>query len=385
MNSAALNETLHAGVARGAAAGAVAAVLDTDGVQWMGAAGARTLGGDVPMDSTTVFALHSMTKAVVSVAALRLVEQGSVQLDEPAATWLPWLDEVTVFADPDTIDEFRAPRSPVTLRHLLSHTSGFGYAIWDAQLAGWMAATGHPTSLLARTSLRVPLVFDPGTQWQYGIGIDWAGLLIEAVTGQTLGDHLREVVFEPLGMTETTFRPGPELRARLAARHQRRPDGTLTVLDGDPAINGDFDMGGGGLYGTVPDYCRFLAVLLGGGAAHGVRLLEADHLHEWVFTNQIGELRIRELRSTNLELSQHAKFFPGDPKGHSLVGQVNLVPASTGRSAGTLAWAGMANCYFWVDPVASVAGVYASRMLPFADPGSLGLALELERVAYAGG
>lgn len=385
MNSAVLDQTLRDGIAASAAPGAVAAVLDRDGVQWLGAAGARTLGGDVPMDATTVFALHSMTKAVVSLAALRLVECGELQLDVPAATWLPWLDEVTVFAAPDTIDEFREPRSPVTLRHLLSHTSGFGYAIWDAQLAEWMATTGHPTSLLARASLRVPLVFDPGTQWQYGIGIDWAGLLVEAVTGQTLGEHLHEVVFEPLGMDETTFRPDAALRGRLAARHQRGPNGTLSVLDGDPDINGDFDMGGGGLYGTVPDYCRFLAVLLGGGAAHGVRLLGADRLHDWAFTNQIGDLRIRELRSTNLQLSEHAKFFPGDPKGHSLVGQVNLVPASTGRSAGTLAWAGMANCYFWVDPVASLAGVYASRMLPFADPGSLGLALELERVAYTGG
>jgi len=385
VDSERLDQILLAGIERGAAPGAVSAVLDSTGIRWMGAAGVSTLGTDDAMQPDTVFALHSMTKSIVSVAALRLVELGVLDLDEPASSWCPWLAETTVFASPDSVTEFRPPTRPITLRHLLTHTSGFGYAIWNAQLGEWMEATGHPRSLLERRSLHVPLSFDPGTRWEYGIGIDWAGLVIEAATGQTLGEHLHEVILEPLGMHDTTFHPDHALRKRLAGRHQRLADGTLAVLDGDPPINGEFETGGGGLYGTVPDFCRFLAVLLGEGAAHGVELVSPERMRALAFTNQIGEVRVQELRSTDLALSEHAEFFPGDPKGHSLVGQINLVPAHTGRGAGTLAWAGMANCYFWVDPAASVAGVYASRMFPFADAGSLGLAHELEAAVYAGG
>lgn len=385
MDSTRLDQILLAGIARGAAPGAVSAVLDPSGVRWMGAAGETTLGTGDAMQHDTVFALHSMTKSIVSVAALRLVELGVLDLDEPASTWCPWLAEATVFASAESVADFRPPARPITLRHLLTHTSGFAYAIWNAQLGEWMAATGHPPSLLERRSLQIPLTFDPGTEWQYGIGIDWVGLVIEAATGQTLGEHLQEAILQPLGMDDTTFHPTDALRSRLAGRHQRQADGTLAVLEGDPPINGEFETGGGGLYGTVPDFCRFLAVLLGEGSAHGVELVSPERMRADAFTNQIGEVRVRELRSTNLELSEHAEFFPGDPKGHSLVGQINLAPANTGRNAGTLAWAGMANCYFWVDPAASLAGLYASRMFPFADSGSLGLALELEAAVYAGG
>ncbi len=387
MNSLVLDQTLRDGIDRGAAAGAVAAVLDHTGVQWTGAAGETAFGDGNPIAVDTAFALHSMTKSVVSIAALRLVEQGELSLDAPASTWCPWLADVHVLDGTDATGapRLRPPATVPTLRHLLTHTSGFAYPIWDAELAAWMAHVGHSPSLLTRSSLQTPLVFDPGTEWQYGIGIDWTGLVIEAATGETLGEHLQNTILRPLEMHDTTFHPDEDLRNRLSARHQRLDDGTLTVLDGDPPINGEFEMGGGGLYGTVPDFCRFLLALVRGGTTDGVRILGEDSLHRWGFRNQIGDLRVRELRSTNRQLSQHAKFFPGDPKGHSLVGQVNLIPAHTGRSAGTLAWAGMANCYFWVDPVASIAGVFASRLLPFADPEALGLALDIERVAYAGG
>ena len=385
MDSDRLDQILIDGIERGAAPGAVSAALDTSGVRWIGAAGETTLGTGEAMQQDTVFALHSMTKSIVSVAVLRLVELGVLDLDEPASTWCPWLAETTVFASAGSVTDLRPPASPITLRHLLTHTSGFAYAIWNAQLGEWMAATDHPRSLLERRSLHVPLMFDPGTRWEYGIGIDWAGFVIEAATGQTLGDHLHEAILDPLGMRDTTFHPDGALRERLAGRHQRLADGTLAVLEGDPPINGEFETGGGGLYGTVPDFCRFLALLLGEGNAHGVQLVSPERLRALAFTNQIGEVRVQQLRSTDLALSQHAEFFPGDPKGHSLVGQINLVPAHTGRSAGTLAWAGMANCYFWVDPAASLAGVYASRMFPFADTGSLGLAHELETAVYAGG
>ncbi len=385
MDSDRLDQILLDGIERGAAPGAVSAALDTSGVRWIGAAGETTLGSGEAMQQDTVFALHSMTKSIVSVAVLRLVELGVLDLDEPASTWCPWLAETTVFASAGSVTDLRPPASPITLRHLLTHTSGFAYAIWNAQLGEWMAATDHPRSLLERRSLHVPLMFDPGTRWEYGIGIDWAGFVIEAATGQTLGDHLHEAILDPLGMRDTTFHPDGALRERLAGRHQRLADGTLAVLEGDPPINGEFETGGGGLYGTVPDFCRFLALLLGEGNAHGVQLVSPERMRALAFTNQIGEVRVQQLRSTDLALSQHAEFFPGDPKGHSLVGQINLVPAHTGRSAGTLAWAGMANCYFWVDPAASLAGVYASRMFPFADTGSLGLAHELETAVYAGG
>jgi len=173
-----LDDILEAGVAAGAAPGAVAIVVDRDGVRWEGAAGVRAAGSETPMTTDTVGAIFSMTKAITGAAAMQLVEQGKLDLDAPAGNIIPWLNEVQVLDGFDDSGEpvLRAPASPVTLRHLLTHTSGFTYELWNANEARWKEKTGALSLFtLENAALQTPLAFDPGTHWEYGTGIDWAG------------------------------------------------------------------------------------------------------------------------------------------------------------------------------------------------------------------
>ncbi|MCH2187807.1 beta-lactamase family protein, partial [Myxococcota bacterium] len=177
---------LQRGVERRAAPGASATVVSRDAVVWEGAAGERRLGSGLPMTVDTVGAIHSMTKAVTGAAAMQMVERGELSLDAPASRVIPWLGEVHVLDgfEPDGSPRTREPKSLPTLRQLLTHTSGFVYEIWNENDARWRSVTGTPSFFsVTHASLKVPLAFDPGTHWEYGIGIDWVGQMIEAVSG----------------------------------------------------------------------------------------------------------------------------------------------------------------------------------------------------------
>ena len=379
-----LDAILEAGAERGAVPGVTAVVVDRDGERYRGGAGERQLGSGVAMTPDTVGAIFSMTKALTGAAAMQLVEQGHLDLDAPAGDICPDLHDVQVLdgfddgGDPVT----RAPAGPVTLRHLLTHTSGFVYDIWNADIGRWHAATGCPNILsLQMDSLRTPIVFDPGTRWEYGTGIDWAGQMVEKVSGQTLGQYFAEHLTGPLGMADTAFEHTPSMLERAAAIHARLPDGTLTPIELEPPEDPQFEMGGGGLHGTVGDYGRFIRMILNDGELDGTRVLGAETVADMA-ANHIGELLVEPLISANLELSRDAEFFPGQPKRWGLSFQINEQPAATGRPAGTLMWAGLANSYFWIDRQNGIGGAYLSQILPFADEGSLDLFLELETAVY---
>jgi methyl acetate hydrolase len=336
------------------------------------------------MTLDTVVWIASMTKPVTSVAAMQLVERGKLALDEPAARWAPDLATVQVLEgfDADGCPRLRAPKRPITLRHLLTHTAGYGYGMWNGPIARYMEVTGLPPTATCRNeALRLPLLFDPGEGWNYGIGLEWVGKLIEAASGRTLGEYLRDQLFAPLGMDSTGFRITPAMRKRMSRLHERGADGTLVAGDFEVPQEPEFEMGGGGLYSTAPDYLKFMRMILDRGLGGGNRVLRAQTV-EAMSRNQIGELRVGPMTAVNPLRSNDVEFFPGVPKSWGLGFMINHETAPTGRSAGSLSWAGLSNCYFWIDPASRVGGVYLTQILPFADVHALPLFLDFEAAVY---
>ena len=370
---------------RGEVPGIVAVAARGDGSRlYEGAFGRSALGGDTPVTLDTVFWLASMTKAVTGAAAMQLVERGDLDLDAPAGRWLPLLDEVEVLEgfDPDGKPVLRPPARPVTLRHLLSHTSGYAYEFWDADIQRYQEVTGLPPVITcANDALRMPLRFDPGERWNYGIGIDFAGRMVEEVSGLRLGEYLRTHLFEPLGMPDTAFKLTPTMHDRLATLHMRGPDGVLVPSDLIMEQEPEFEMGGGALYSTAGDYLRFALMILNRGELDGARVLRSDTVAE-MSRNQLGALRTVALPTAMPHMTHDFEFFPGVPKGWGLSFQINLDTAPTGRSPGSLCWAGLCNSYYWIDPAADVCGVYFSQILPFIDPYSHPLSEAFETAVY---
>jgi len=363
MTSQELAALLTQAIEAGGAAGAVAALGDRDGIVAEAAAGTRAAGGTTPMTLDTVVWIASMTKAVTGTAAMQLVEQGRLSLDAPAAEFVPELARTQVLEGGTT----RPPKRPITLRHLLTHTSGFAYDIWNAELGRWMAATGTPGIIsCANAALTTPLMRDPGVAWEYGIGIDWAGKMVEAVTGKRLGAQLREALFEPLGMRDTGFRIGAPQRERVAAMHVRGEDESLTPIPFELPQEPEFEMGGGGLYSTARDYLAFTRMLLNDGRHGDTQLLRPETVAEMA-RDQIAGLPMTPLRTALPGSSNDADFFPGAPQGWGLTFLINREPSPEGRSAGSLAWAGLGNTYYWIDRARGTTGVLLTQMLPFFD------------------
>lgn len=379
-----LDNVLAAGTQAGAAPGAVAVVVNRNEVLWEGASGERAVGSGSPMTNDTVGAIFSMTKAITGAAAMQLVEQGKLDLDAPAGDTCTQLNKVQVLEGFDDSGEpiLRAPKSPVTLRHLLTHTSGFTYELWNANEAQWKEKTGALSLFsLQNKALEIPLAFDPGTRWEYGIGIDWVGKMVEAVSGMTLGEYFEKYVTGPLGMSDTAFTHSPSMLERASALHARLPDGSLQTMDIPPPENPEFEMGGGGLHGTMRDYGRFIRMILNDGELDGVRILKPETV-ALMCENHIGDLRVTNLKTVAPPFTNDAEFFPGKPKSWGLTFQINETEADTGRPAGTLMWAGLANSFYWIDRTNGVGGAYLSQILPFADEKSMGLFFDIERTVY---
>jgi CubicO group peptidase (beta-lactamase class C family) len=379
-------EKLQAAVASGAVPGAVALLVDRNGVTFETAAGVRSLGEPAAMTPDTVFWIASMTKAVTSVAALKMVEEGRLDLDADLSPLIPEFADLQVLEgfDEDGTPRLRPARRAVTLRQLLTHTSGFGYAFMSQDLARWAAAGGGAEAANgSRASYKTPLVFEPGEGWAYGVGIDWAGLAVEAVSGQTLDAYFRDHILIPLGMTETTFVPSAAQVARRAAAHFRLPDGGLTPTPFEMPREPEVWSGGGGLYSTAHDYARFLRMLLNDGELDGVRILSSETMAE-LSRVQTGETRAGELKSSAAHLTNDFDLFPGMHTGWGLATLINPEPGPAGRSAGSLAWAGLFNTHFWADPDKGVGGLLLTQVAPFGDAAVIDLFTALEAQAYGG-
>jgi CubicO group peptidase (beta-lactamase class C family) len=361
--------------------GVVVAAATADGPIYTGASGVRDTSSGVPMTEDTVVWIASMTKAVTGACAMQLVEQSKLALDAPISAVLPELARPQVLEgfSPDGSPRLRPAIRPITLRHLLTHTSGFVYEIWNPDVGRYQAATGTPSITTCRdAALTLPLMFDPGERWDYGIGIDWAGKAVEAVSGQRLGAYMQQHLLQPLGMRDTAFKIGSAQRQRLAKVHSRAPDG-FAPMDMELPQEPEFEMGGGGLYATVGDYLRFTRMILNGGTLDGVRVLAPETVAA-MSSNAMGAIRCRPLKASVPAASADVDFIDGMQWGLSFL--INPEPLPTGRSAGSLAWAGLANSYFWIDPVERVTGVYATQLLPFCDDRAVRLFQEFESAVY---
>jgi CubicO group peptidase (beta-lactamase class C family) len=364
--------------------GIVAAAVTAGGVLYEGAFGRRELGKDAPMALDTVVWIASMTKAITATAAMQLVERGQLVLERPASEVVPQLAQARVLEGFDAAGQprLRAPRRPITLRHLLTHTAGYSYEIWSADIARYQAATGTPgITTCLNAALTTPLRFDPGDRWEYGINIDWVGKMVEATAGQPLDRYFQEHIFGPLGMKDTAFRLSPSQRARLASVHQRDDQGALAPIEFALPEEPEFLMGGGGLYGTAGDYLAFAQMIMQGGTYHGARVLRRETV-EQMAQNHIGALEIGVMRTAMPALSHDVELFPGMSKQWGLSFLINPEPLPTGRSAGSLAWAGLANTYFWIDRGRRVCGVFLSQLLPFYDPTAVDLLVKFETEVY---
>ena len=380
--------------------GVAAVATDRDGVIYAGARGERVLGGDA-FTTDTVCAIFSTTKAIGGTACLQLVEQGDLDLDAPAREYVPRIGGLSVLEgfDDDGTPRLRAPKSDITTRQLLTHTAGLTYDFFNETYTRLANEQGQPWVVEASyASIETPLLFDPGEQWEYGSNIDWAGLVVEGITGKRLGDVFAERILGPLDMDSTAFSMTPAMRERMATIHAREDsDGSLIPLPGvelppDPEIH----MAGHGLYGTAEDYAKFIRMWLNDGAGPGgeqilrpetVEMAARNQLPEGMFIKMLPGVGATEVAKTvlpisNPRLSNDAEFFPGMPKTWALTFMINEEDAPTGRPAGALAWAGLANLYYWIDRANGVGGFWATQIFPFVDPTSVGGFLDFEKAVY---
>jgi len=352
--------------------GVVAMVTDRHRNIYEGAAGKRRLDQPADMTADSVFAIFSTTKAITGTAILQLVEEGKLDLDAPAKVYAPDIGKLQVIEGFDDKGEpvLRAPKRDITTRMLMVHSAGLGYDFINHTYNRLAQEKGQPSVITAsKASLMTPLLFDPGERWEYGTNMDWCGQIVEAITGRRLGDVFKTRIFEPLGIQDTTFELTDAMRRKLAGIHARNADGSLTPMDFELPANPEIHMGGHGLYGTIGDYMRFIRMWLNDGAGEHGRVLKAETVR-MAEKNHLGNNKVTAITGVITSLANDAEFFPGQSKSWALSFMINDEQAPTGRPAGALGWAGLANLFYWIDRQNGFGGYWATQILPFGDPTS---------------
>jgi CubicO group peptidase (beta-lactamase class C family) len=378
-----LDETLRDSMQRRKIPAVAAMVATADKTTYSGAFGKRDSASGVNLQPDSIFAIASMTKAITSTAALQLVERGKLTLDEPAAKHLPELGKLNVLQGFDSAGKpiLRPATKPVTLRNLMTHTSGFAYDTWDADILRYTSQAGGAIAPGTVAPL-VPLAFEPSTRWQYGYGLDWTGRLVETVSGQTLEQYFQTNIMQPLGMKDTGFILPPDKFDRLVSVYTRQSDGSLkenprTMPAPPKAFNG-----GGGLYSTASDYVRFMQMILHDGRGNGKEQILQAKTVQMMKSNQVGAIRAGVLKTARPALSSDVDFHPGATDKYTFGFLMNPTAYEGGRSAGSLAWAGIYNTYYWIDPKRALCAVVMMQFLPFADKEGVGLLGDFERAVY---
>ena len=386
LNKAQIDRALQQKADAGKIPGVVAIATTGTDVIYQGAFGKRDLCKAVPMTEDSVFWIASMTKAITTAGAMQLVEQGPLSLDESIGKVLPDL------ASPQVLEGFDAGGKPIlrpakgaiTLRQLLTHTSGCCLQYWNRDMRTYVEGRGLPEILSCKAdALKLPLVFDPGTRWEYGMGLDFVGKVIETVSGLRLDTYLHDNIIAPLGMSDTAFRLGTSQRDRLVSIHSRGENGRLTPIPFELEQEPEFHSGGSGLYSTASDYIRFVRMILNKGWGNGNRLLKPETI-EAMGKNHIGEIEVTRLSTAAPNLAMDIDFFPGRSKKWSLGFMINMTATAEGRSPGSLSWAGAANTHYWIDPSRDIAGVIMMQVLPFCDEICLDAYADFERGIYVG-
>ena len=388
-SNSAIEQVLRDSVGDKKLPGVVAMVAVGDRVTYQAAFGKRDSTKNVPMTTDTVFRIASMTKPVTSVAVMQLVESGRIKLDEPAATYAPELANVQVLDEFDSTTKqakLRPPKTPPTMRQLLTHTAGFAYEFFDSKMQAYAASGAVPSMRLGGDDgfLKGPLMFDPGTRWEYGMNTDWLGRIVEKISGQDLETYFREHIFQPLGMHDTFFNVPADKQARVVAIHMRQDDGSYVESPPQPMQPVKFFSGGGGLHSTAGDYLKFERMLVNGGTLGGKRILKAETVAE-MGRNQIGDLSLVAMTSLLTQFAKNPTHIPGSMNKFGLGFGINSNAVEGGRSAGSLSWAGIYSTYFWIDPARKTSAVIMMQLLPFSDDVAVATAEQFERAVYGTG
>lgn len=370
-------------------------------------AGRTSIDSGNPVTETTMFCIASCTKIVGTIVAMQAVEKGLLSLDsaDDVAKWAPELAHVPILKEITAANEviLVPKKNKITLRQLLTHTAGFGYSFFNPNLKKYTDLFGITELRVETRSINTPLTFEPGTDWQYGVGIDWALVVVSRAEGKSLNDLLQENVLKPAGVVDTTFRPDAETKARLMTLHQRGPDGVLrvretpileaTLTDTDPALaSRAFDSAGGGLLSRPTEYVKLLSLFLNAGVAPttGARILSAASVDE-MFTNQIPhwpDFARRPLTTSDpLSTNSRPEIFPqpgNPPQGWGLSWFLNTETAPSGRQPYSASWAGISNVFYWVDRTSGIVGMVATQIMPSADMTVLLLLGAIEKAVYKG-
>jgi methyl acetate hydrolase len=378
--AAGIDAALQGAVKRNDVPGVVVLITDRRGVRYQGAFGVADVSTGRALTADALFRIASMTKAITSVAAMQLIEQGRFGLDDPVEKFLPELANLKVFESFDAATgayRLRPASRPPTVRHILTHTSGLGYPFTSAILRDFKPQPGESYPFGG------PLLFDPGERWHYGTSTDVVGRLVEKTSGQSLEDYFHQHIFAPLQMPDTSYNVPQEKAARLVAGQQRageRMNGAIVLQTPQPGLGIPEPVGGGGLASTANDYGRFVRMLLNGGELEGAHVLKAETV-TLMGQNQIGAVSVPALKSVLPRSADFSFIADGRDKwGLGFLITTDQVPGK--RSPGSLSWGGINNTYFWIDPDRGIAGVILMQYLPFADAKALALYDAFERGAY---
>jgi len=379
-----IDAMLHAATSAGILPGVVALAATDNETIYEGSFGSRRQHEGPAMTRDTVVRVASMVKLITSVAALQLVEQGKLSLDAPVPDIDPALGAPQVLDgfDAKGAPQLRPARRPISLRHLLTHTAGFTYSLWDAKAVRYASSIDLLTRAERKRAPRRPLMFDPGERWQYGTNIDWVGRIVEAISGERLDEYFRKHILDPLRMNDTAFVISAQQSAREASLHKRGANGSWKPEPVERQSPRESFSGGGGIYSTAPDYLTLVRMLLHGGVLDGVRILRPETV-ALMGQNQIGNIEAGIMKTTAPTVSNNVDFFPGISLRWGLGHMINLSAVSNGRSAGSLTWAGLCNTYYWIDPTRHIAAVFMTQVLPFADERALRVYRQFERGIYA--
>ncbi|KAG7193071.1 uncharacterized protein KQ657_001188 [Scheffersomyces spartinae] len=370
-----------------------AGVVTKDGIIYLGASGSNNLNnpeGKTNLD--TIFELYSTTKAVTTTAAVQLIEKGLLGLDDLVENYIPEIKGIKILDGFDENDKciFKDPVNKPTIRNLLTHTAGFSYTFFSFKYAKLYDTTGKPDPFKdSWDEILTPYIYEPGTKWHYGVNIDVLGQVIQKVSGVTLDEYFKKNIFAPLGITSMTFIRKPEQVANKAIIHSREENGSLKVLPDDRPLEPEFHCGGHGLYGTIPDYLRFLLIFLNKGTSPitGKQILKPESVENYSFANLLPEGVFVEdsLEHSQPYYSKPVTTFSQLPKElHTWTSSFYRtdVPLPTGRSAKSFMWCGLPNLYYWIDPTEGVAGMLATQVFPFFDEKCLEANNEFESEVY---
>ena len=374
-HSTPISNFLESRIGRDDVPAVVAAVVNRNALLYLSAFGKRDVARNLDATPDTIFRIASMTKPVTSLAVMMLYDDGKIALDDPIVSRLAHYQQPPVLtnADGSTAScNLRPATRPITIRDLLTHTSGMAYSFFNPALTR-LSATG-------KSELELPLLNDPGERWTYGPSTALLGQMVAHVSGETIDDFCRRRIFEPLDMPDTSYSVPENKRERVATRHQREADGTLVEQPNPPAIQSR-GRGDDGLFSTAPDYAAFLQLFLNGGRRGSARLVSEPAIR-LMMENEIGDLVIERQSAVN---SSVAMAFPSgagvDKFGFGF--QIQTPPSEAGmRSPGSVGWGGIFNTNFWIDPQIGIAAVVLMQTLPYADVKCSELVRGFERLVY---